>query len=41
MIRSDAVLGAIGGVATGYVPRLLAFSIPDGYAAVGQWAAVG
>jgi uncharacterized membrane protein len=35
---SGIVLGAIGGVATGYVLWLLAFSIADDNAAVGQWA---
>jgi hypothetical protein len=38
---SGTVVGAIGGTATGYVLRLLAFSIPDDNAPVGQWAAVG
>jgi hypothetical protein len=38
---SGIVLGAIGGVATGYVLWLLAFSIADDNAAVGQWATVG
>ena len=33
--------GAIGGIATGYVLWLPAFSIADDDAAVGQWAAVG
>ncbi|HWS93229.1 MAG TPA: hypothetical protein VN255_12300 [Mycobacterium sp.] len=37
MIRSDIVLGAIGGVATGYVMWLLAFSIAGDNATVGQW----
>jgi hypothetical protein len=37
MIRSDIVIGVIGGVATGYVLWLLAFSIADDNAAVGQW----
>jgi hypothetical protein len=41
MIRSDAVMGAIGGVATGYVLWLVAFSIADDNATVGHWAAVG
>lgn len=34
----DAVLGVIGGVATGYVLWLVAFSIADDNAAVGRWA---
>jgi hypothetical protein len=38
MIRSDTVVGVIGGVAAGYVIWLLAFSIADDNAAVGQWA---
>jgi len=38
MIRSETVVGAIGGVAAGYVLWLLAFSIADDNAAVGQWA---
>jgi hypothetical protein len=38
MIRSDTVIGVIGGVAAGYVLWLLAFSIADDNAAVGQWA---
>ena len=38
MMRGDTVLGAIGGVATGYVLWLVAFSIADDNAAVGQWA---
>jgi hypothetical protein len=38
MIRSDTVVGVIGGVAAGYVLWLLAFSIADDNAAVGQWA---
>jgi hypothetical protein len=37
MIRSDIVIGVIGGVATGYVLWLSAFSIADDNAAVGQW----
>ena len=41
MIRSDAVLGAIGAVATGYVLSLVAFSIADDNATVGQWPAFG
>ncbi len=38
MIRSDTVIGVIGGVATGYVLWLIAFSIADDNAAVGRWA---
>jgi hypothetical protein len=38
MIRSDTVVGTVGGVAAGYVLWLLAFSIADDNAAVGQWA---
>jgi len=38
MIRGDTVLGIIGGAAAGYVLWLLAFSIADDNAAVGQWA---
>jgi hypothetical protein len=38
MIRSDTVLGVIGGAAAGYVLWLLAFSIADDNAAVDQWA---
>ena len=32
------MVGAIGGIATGYVLWLLAFSIADDNAAVGRWA---
>ena len=38
---SDTVVGAIGGMATGYVLWLVVISIPADNAAVGQWAAVG
>jgi hypothetical protein len=38
MIRSDTVLGVIGGVAAGYVLWLVAFSIVDDNAAVDRWA---
>jgi hypothetical protein len=38
MIRSETVVGALGGVVAGYVLWLLAFSIADDNAAVGQWA---
>ena len=34
----DTVLGVIGGVATGYVLWLVAFSIADDNAEVGRWA---
>lgn len=37
-MHSDIVLGAVGGLAAGYVLWLLAFSIADDNAAVGQWA---
>jgi uncharacterized membrane protein len=37
-MRSDTVVGAIGGVAAGYVLWLVAFSIADDNAAVGRWA---
>jgi len=35
---SGPVVGAIGGLATGYVLWLVAFSIADDNAAVGRWA---
>ena len=35
---SGTVLGAVGGVAAGYVLWLVAFSIADDNAAVGHWA---
>ena len=35
---SDTVVGVIGGLPAGYVLWLLAFSIADDNAAVGQWA---
>ena len=38
MIRSDTVVGMIGGAAAGYALWLLAFSIADDNAAVGDWA---
>ena len=38
---SDTVMGAIGGVATGYVLWLLAISIGDDVTTVSRWAAVG
>ncbi|UXA07759.1 hypothetical protein KXD96_06485 [Mycobacterium sp. SMC-2] len=37
-MRSDVVLGTVGGLAAGYVLWLVAFSIADDNAAVGQWA---
>ncbi len=36
-MRSDIVLGAVGGLVAGYVLWLAAFSIVDDNAAVGQW----
>lgn len=38
MIRTETVVGVIGGLAAGYVLWLLAFSIADDNAAVGSWA---
>ena len=38
---SDTVMGAIGGVASGYVLWLLAISIGDDVTTVSRWAAVG
>jgi hypothetical protein len=38
MIRTQTVIGAIAGVAAGYVLWLVAFSIADDNAAVGRWA---
>jgi hypothetical protein len=38
MIRTHTVIGAIAGVAAGYVLWLVAFSIADDNAAVGRWA---
>ncbi len=38
MIRSDTVIGVIGGAAAGYVLWLVAFSIADDNAEVGRWA---
>jgi hypothetical protein len=38
MIRSDNVIGVIGGAAAGYVLWLVAFSIADDNAEVGRWA---
>ncbi|OBH15606.1 hypothetical protein [Mycobacterium sp. E3247] len=37
-MRSDVVVGAVGGLAAGYVLWLAAFSIADDNAAVGRWA---
>jgi hypothetical protein len=37
MIRSDTIVGAIGGVATGYVLWLVAISIGGDNATVGRW----
>lgn len=36
-MRSDSIIGVIGGLATGYVLWLLAISIGDDNATVGQW----
>lgn len=38
MIRAETVMGAVAGVAAGYVLWLAAFSIADDNAAVGHWA---
>jgi hypothetical protein len=38
MIRTETVIGAIVGVAAGYVLWLVAFSVADDNAAVGRWA---
>jgi hypothetical protein len=38
MIRGDTVLGAIGGLATGYVLWLVAISIGDDLATVSVWS---
>lgn len=38
VMRSDTVIGVIGGVAAGYVLWLVAFSIADDNAEVGRWA---
>jgi hypothetical protein len=38
MIRSETVIGVIGGAAAGYVLWLAAFSIADDNAEVGRWA---
>jgi hypothetical protein len=37
-MRSDTLIGAIGGAIAGYVLWLVAFSIADDNAAVGRWA---
>ena len=37
-MRSDTVIGVIGGATAGYVLWLVAFSIADDNAAVGRWA---
>jgi uncharacterized membrane protein len=37
-MRSDTIVGTVGGIAAGYVLWLLAFSVADDNAAVGQWA---
>jgi hypothetical protein len=38
MIRSDTVVGAIGGLATGYVVWLVAISIGNDVTTVSRWA---
>ncbi|TVS86312.1 hypothetical protein [Mycobacterium helveticum] len=38
MIRGDTILGAVGGVATGYVLWLVAFSIGNDTTTVSRWA---
>jgi cytochrome bd-type quinol oxidase subunit 1 len=38
MIRGDSLVGAIGGVAAGYVLWLVAISIAGDNAAAGRWA---
>lgn len=38
MVRAETVVGAVAGVAAGYVLWLVAFSIADDNAAVGHWA---
>ena len=38
MIRSETIVGAIGGATTGYVLWLAAISIADNNATVGRWA---
>jgi hypothetical protein len=40
MIRSDTVVGAIAGLATGYVLWLVAISVGDDLATVGVWSLV-
>jgi hypothetical protein len=40
MIRNDTVVGAIGGVATGYVLWLVAISIGDDVTTVSRWSPV-
>jgi hypothetical protein len=40
MIRSDTVVGAIGGVATGYVLWLVAISIGDDTTTVSRWSLI-
>ncbi|GFG63445.1 hypothetical protein MKUB_09350 [Mycobacterium kubicae] len=38
MIRTETAVGAIGGVATGYVLWLIAISIGDDVTTVGRWS---
>ncbi len=38
MVRTDTVMGAVAGVAAGYLLWLVAFSVVDDNAAVGRWA---
>ena len=40
MVRSDTVVGAIGGVATGYVLWLVAISIGDDTTTVSRWSLI-
>jgi hypothetical protein len=40
MIRTDTVVGAIGGVATGYVLWLVAISIGDDTTTVSRWSLI-
>ncbi|MFY2858377.1 hypothetical protein ACOJVU_00655 [Mycobacterium sp. THU-M104] len=40
MIRADTILGAVGGVAAGYVLWLVAFSIGNDTTTVSRWAPI-